>query len=409
MAMMSPSFYKLLLGQTVSWFGTLIGRLALPFVVIYILKASALDIAWVRLAEMVPGALVGLFVGVWVDRLASRLILVVSDVARACLAFTVPLAIAFDYLTLLLVVVVAGLMSLFTVSFDVAYEAYLPELVPGRDLVTANRYLSAGGSVAEVMGFAVAGLLFESTGGAWTLSVDAMTYVLSAWSLLTIRATATTAPKTTQSRQTRVHWRTELVQGLTTLNADPQLVTLTAMGVLLGAYSGISSTVYMLLVSRGLGVAPGIQGILYAVGGLGALAAAALAGRTARHLGIRGTLIAVSWVGLMGTALLPLAAGPDWLVILFVLGQQIFGDGADTLYHIHATSLRQTLIENSQMGRVNSAWHVARSTAVVLGVVAGGLLAGDIGLRGTFWIAVGFRAAAALWAYRLRPCREVHV
>lgn len=44
MAMMSPSFYKLLLGQTVSWFGTLIGRLALPFVVIYILKASALDI-----------------------------------------------------------------------------------------------------------------------------------------------------------------------------------------------------------------------------------------------------------------------------------------------------------------------------------------------------------------------------
>jgi len=204
MAMMSPSFYKLLLGQTVSWFGTLIGRLALPFVVIYILKASALDIAWVRLAEMVPGALVGLFVGVWVDRLARRLILVVSDVARACLAFTVPLAIAFDHLTLILVVVVAGLVSLFTVSFDVAYEAYLPELVPGRDLVTANRYLSAGGSVAEVMGFAVAGLLFESIGGAWTLSVDAMTYVLSAWSLLTIRATASTAPKTTQPHRARI-------------------------------------------------------------------------------------------------------------------------------------------------------------------------------------------------------------
>lgn len=52
--------------------------------------------------------------------------------------------------------------------------------------------------------------------------------------------------------------------------------------------------------------------------------------------------------------------------------------------------LRQTIIENWQMRRNNFAWYVARSTAVVLGVVlevvAGDLLAGDIGPRDTFWI-----------------------
>ena len=67
-----PDFLKLWAGQTVSLFGSLIGRFALPLVAVLTLDATPAQVALLQVVDMAPGILVGLFAGAWVDRLRRR-------------------------------------------------------------------------------------------------------------------------------------------------------------------------------------------------------------------------------------------------------------------------------------------------------------------------------------------------
>ena len=85
-----PEFLKLWSAQTISLFGSMIGRFALPLVAIYTLDASPFQVATLGAANVAPGLLLGLFAGVWVDRLRRRPLLIAADLGRALLIGSVP-------------------------------------------------------------------------------------------------------------------------------------------------------------------------------------------------------------------------------------------------------------------------------------------------------------------------------
>jgi hypothetical protein len=58
--------------HTISIFGSLITRMALPFVAILVLGAGAFEVALVRSIDLLAALLFGLLVGAWVDRLRRR-------------------------------------------------------------------------------------------------------------------------------------------------------------------------------------------------------------------------------------------------------------------------------------------------------------------------------------------------
>src|ERR1700688_1972016 len=114
-------FLKLWSGETVSDFGSLISGVAIPFAAILTLDAAPFQMALLRSAGIVAGILTVLFVGVWVDRLLGRPIMIASDLAQAILLATIPIASVAGVLKmahLYAVTFAAGLMSSF---FDVAY------------------------------------------------------------------------------------------------------------------------------------------------------------------------------------------------------------------------------------------------------------------------------------------------
>src|SRR5574341_1905331 len=96
----NPNFVRLWTGETISVFGSMIGRTALPFTAILVLDAGPLEIALLYAAELVPAFLSGPFVGVWVDRLHRRPIMIAADVGRFGLLGTIPLAHLLDALTM---------------------------------------------------------------------------------------------------------------------------------------------------------------------------------------------------------------------------------------------------------------------------------------------------------------------
>src|SRR5213593_1245794 len=123
-----PDFMKLWIGQSISEFGTPVSQIAIPWIAIKTLNASAFAVASLGTVQFLPFLLFTLPAGVWVDRLQRRSLLVVGDAGRALLLATIPVAYIYDAVTLWQLYVVAFLVGILTVFFDVAYQSYLPAL-----------------------------------------------------------------------------------------------------------------------------------------------------------------------------------------------------------------------------------------------------------------------------------------
>ncbi len=147
-----PDFLKLWAGQTISQFGSQISALALPIAAIVVLDASAFQVALLGTVEFLPFLLFTLPAGVWVDRLRRRPILVIADLGRAAALVSVPVAYAFDALTIWQLYAVGFVVGTLTVFFDVAYQSYLPSLVRRNQLVEGNSKLELSVSAAQLGG-----------------------------------------------------------------------------------------------------------------------------------------------------------------------------------------------------------------------------------------------------------------
>ena len=125
----NPDFLKLWTAQTISFVGSQVTLVALPLTAVLALHASPAQMGLLRAAELAPGLLIGLFVGAWIDRVRRRPILIAADVGRALLLGTIPLAAYFDVLVISQLYVLAFLVGILTVFFDVAHLSLLPALV----------------------------------------------------------------------------------------------------------------------------------------------------------------------------------------------------------------------------------------------------------------------------------------
>ena len=172
-------FLRLWGAQTVSQFGSQVSAIALPFVAIVALDASAFSVAALGAVEMLPFLLIALPAGVWVDRLPRRPILIAGDLGRALALASIPAAWALDVLTIWQLYVVGFVVGVFTVFFDVAYQSYLPSLVSRGRLVDGNSKLEFSRSAAQVGGPGMGGLLVGAITAPYAVLVDAVSFLWS--------------------------------------------------------------------------------------------------------------------------------------------------------------------------------------------------------------------------------------
>src|SRR5207244_6544733 len=176
-----PDFVKLWAGETISVFGSLIGRTALHFTAILVLDARPFEVAALLALGIVPELIFAPFVGVWVDRLRRRPIMIAADLGRAALLASIPATYAFDALTMEQLYLVAFLTGILSVCFGVAYQSYLPSLVNRQQLLEGNSKLTASESAAEVGAFGTAGWLVQVFSGRIAILIDAVSFLFSAF------------------------------------------------------------------------------------------------------------------------------------------------------------------------------------------------------------------------------------
>ncbi len=375
-------FRTLWIAHGISLLGSQVTFLALPLVAIVTLRATPFQMGLLGATGGIPILLFGLLIGAWVDRHRRRPALIVSDLGRAALLLTVPLAVVAGVLHLGLLLLVAFLIGTLSLVFEVAAQAFLPTLVPRERLTEANSKLELGRSAAEIAGPGVAGGMVQLVTAPFALLADAVSFVVSALLLASIRVVEPPRPRDPDSRV-----REEIREGMRWVWRHPVLRPLTGATGILAFFNSLLEAVYLLYVTRHLALAPAALGVIFALGGVGFLLGAVGAGGVARRIGAGRTLIlALALVGL-GDLATPLVGGPP---------QLCFG-AALAAFKVITASLRQGSTPDRLQGRMNATVRLLVEGLTPLGALAGGVLGQGIGLRPTLLVAVGGEVLAALW------------
>jgi predicted MFS family arabinose efflux permease len=395
------AFVRIWTASTISIFGSLITRLALPLLAIIVLDAGAIEVAVLRSIDLAATLIVGLVAGAWVDRLLRRRVLIWADLGRAILLGSIPVAAVGGWLTFAQLLAVTFAAAVLTSFFDAADNAYLPTIVERERLVEANSALAASGSAAEFTAFGISGILVQVLSAPFAVALDAVSFLVSAVFIGGIRQVEPPPPR--KSARSSVY--REIRTGLRLVVHDPILRSFASAQMAMAALWGVFGATYILFALDELDLGPAALGVITGLGGLGSLIGALVAQRSTRRWGIGPVAIGAMLLAALGNALIPLApAGAPFLAALFLAGQQLIGDSAVTVYDVTETTVRQTLVGNRELGRVTSTFRVAAGLAQLVATIGAGLLAEAIGLRATAVLAPigGLIGAAILFAGPVR-------
>lgn len=396
-------FLKLWGGQTVSLFGSLLTQFALPLLAALLLDAGAAQMALLAAAEVAPGLLLGFFAGVWVDRLRRRPLLIAADIGRALALVSIPVVAALGALHMGQLYLVAVLVSVCSVVFDAAYPAYLPTLLRRDELVAGNSRMASSESVAEVSGWGIAGVLVQVAGAPLAILVDALTFVVSAFSIHLIRAKepSVAAGDTETSRNM---WR-DVAQGLRFVAADPIRRALAGAGAVDTLFGNALGALITLYLVRDLHLAPVVMGVIFAVGGVSAFAGSLIVSRVARLWPVGRILLGAMLIYTLGAFTVPLASGPEALAVgLLIAGQCL--DAAHTIYSVTRLSHFQRTTPDRMQGRLHATLGVVEGCATIVGLALGGILGQTLGVRATLFVVCAGKLAGPL-LLALSPVRRL--
>ncbi|GID94200.1 MFS transporter [Amorphoplanes digitatis] len=377
-------FRRLWAGMTVSRLGSSVAAVTTPLIAVQVLDAGAFGVSLLTAAAWLPWLLIGLPAGAWIDRVARRPVMLISDLIAAALVISVPVAAWLGRLTMAHLLAVALLLGVATVFFTVAWTAYLPAMFDADDLVEANSALQGTESAAQVAGPAAGGLLIAAVSAVAGLVVDALSFLFSAFMLWRIRR-AERRPAVAGGGSI---WR-EIAAGVRWLLRDRFLRNLTAYGAAANLWLTGMNAITVVFLVREVGVSTAGVGMLLAAVALGGVGAAAVTPRLVSGLGGARALVACKVFGGVASLLVPLTRpGPGLCV--FVAGMLGIAAGA-IAGNVVTASFRQAYVPAGLLGRVLTGMQFVNYGAIPVGAVLGGAAAGLLGTRGAMWImAIGY-------------------
>src|SRR5712691_6566574 len=400
-----PDFVRLWAGHTISRFGTEISQLAIPLTAALVLDASAFQMGLLGTFEFAPFLLLSLFAGVWVDRLRRKPILIVADIGRAVLLGSIPLAAVLGVLRIEQLYLVGLCTGVLTVFFDVAYQAYLPALVNREHLVEGNSKLEMSRSVAQITGPGVAGALVQLVTAPLAVAMDAASFVGSVICLLFIR---TSEPRPVQHASGPSSIWGEMREGLAVVRGSPRLRSIAGCTGTSILFHNAMFAVYVLYVTRQLGIGPALLGLILAAAGPGALLGAVVAGRVAARFGLGTTIIGSALIGAAASLLVPLATGPTVVLAGTLMLSQFIGGLTNPVYNINQVSLRQAITPDRLQGRMNASMRFLVWGTIPIGALLGGALGEVFGLWPTLLAMSVCGLLAPLWIV-FSPVRALQV
>ncbi|MFF9338291.1 MULTISPECIES: MFS transporter [unclassified Streptomyces] len=383
------TFRRYWTGQTVSLVGDQISLMALPLAAVLVLGADAAQMGWLKTLELLPALLLNLPFGAWADRRANRRrIMIATDLGRAALLLTLPVAHALDLLTLGQLYAVAFGVGALSVLFEACNVTLFVALVPTERYVQANSLVNGSRSMAWLAGPGIGGVLVQVLTAPVALLADALTYLVSAGYLAKVRP-AEPAPAPVA--------KGHFTEGMRWVLREPSMRALFAASGTVQFFNYMFHTLFVLYVTRELGLGAGLLGLVLGTGAVGGLLGAVCSGAVVRRIGIGGSLVAGFLGFTLPLVLIPAADGPLPLVVGVLFAAEFLSCAGVMIVDVAAGSFQMALIPDAVRARVMGAFRTLNHGFRPLGALAGGVLGTAIGLRPTLWIATVGAVFAVLW------------
>ena len=383
------AFRRFFAGQAVSLVGDQVSLIALPLVGILVLHAGAAQMGYLTTAALVPNLLFSLHAGAWVDRRGRRReVMLAADLGRATLLASIPIAYAFDLLTIEQLYVVGFLEGLLSVFFYVAYSTLFVALVPRERYIEANQLLHGSRALSFVGGPSLGGILVQILSAPAALAADAVSFLVSAFSLSRI---SPVEPPTEPAEQGHLRAGASYIRHSPVIRAS-LLATAT-----INFFNFVFFALVILYANRYLHIQPAALGIVIGVASIGSVIGSLVTGRIGRRIGIGPAFAFGCLLFPAPLVLVPLAAGPHWLVVGCVLVAEFFSGMGVMLLDITGGAIKAAVVPDRLRARVSGAYMVVNYGVRPLGALAGGLLGAAIGVRETLWIATVGAILGVLW------------
>jgi MFS family permease len=400
--MLTSEFRKLWIGQSISAVGSAVTLIALPLTAAFTLSATAQQMGLLVAAGWLPYPLFSLFFGAWSDRLPRRPILIVSDLVRAGVLLTIPLAAFAGVLRIEHLLVAAFVAGTMTVLFHSAYVSFIPVLV-GRDaLVEANTKIALSESVARVAGPSIGGLFVQLVTAPFAILLDAISFVLSGIAVAAVRV-----HETPPARSERRRISTEIAEGIRVVIANPFIRSVTIIGLLFNAVITIGDAVYVLYATRNLGLDGALLGGVFTVGGLASVAGTTLVRRTTSRFGIGPSMVGSILLLTVAGVLVLVASGPPIIAAIYLAVRAALLAFSAAVFNVTSSSLFQAAVPTRLLGRVSGAGAVGLGLIPVCAIL-GGWLGETVGLWNTLAISIGGQFVAFLYV-AFSPLRRIRV
>ncbi|MFL5690999.1 MAG: MFS transporter [Ktedonobacteraceae bacterium] len=401
------SFVLFWLGRAISLLGTAITSVVLP-ILVYRLTASALLTSLLATLEVLPYLLFGLFAGEVADRVDRRRLMVGCDLLNTFLLGSIPAAGWLHALTVPHIFVVALLSASAFVWFDAADFGAIPTLVGREHLVAATSAIASMSTVVGIVGPALGGVLIATIGPAAALSFDAISYLLSAISLLLIPRAFSSMQLSNQLPQPPVHRTlTGIREGMSFLWHHQLVRVLTFLSFGLSFTGGAVSGLLVVYAVQALHLSSNDAriGLLFTAGATGSFVASLLLPQLTKRS-------PVGWISLVAMSLnlillLLLAGVSSWGVALVLYASW---ELSYTLITTNGRALRQLVIPDHLQSRVNAYARMIAWGGTPFGAAVGGLLAQVTTIRTTYLIlAAGIALSTLLgWFSPLRQRTKIH-
>jgi predicted MFS family arabinose efflux permease len=388
-------FLRLWTAQTLSQFTGQVGSLAVPLVAIAVLEVNAFQVGLLATVASLPFLLFSLPVGVVVDRVRRRPVLIAADIVAGLALVSIPLAYLVDVLTIWQLYAVGFTTGTCRVFFDVAYMSYLPSLVTRDELQEGNSKLEVSRSGSMVAGPGFAGVLVEAVTAPYAVAVNAVGLLGSAAFMLGIRRRESEPADVALAPTARkgVRMLREIKDGLVFVVRHPYMRPSMVFITIQNFFTALMFAILLLFAIREVGMTAAEAGFAFALGNIGALIGALVARRAALLVGgIGRALVIASALG--GAAWLFVPVTPAEMATAFIaVALGLFGFSA-MVWYVVGISLFQATTPDRFLGRANASRRFVVWGINPIGALAGGVLAESVGLRETMWIgAIGASVA----------------
>jgi predicted MFS family arabinose efflux permease len=251
-------------------------------------------------------------------------------------------------------------------------------------------------SAAHVVGPGLGGVLVQLLTAPVAVAGDALSFAASALGIALIR---TNEPPPSSEPSGRSLWA-EARDGLSFVLADPILSRIALAGFIFVLFDSAFFSLYVLYVTRELGVAPVVLGVIFMLGGIGGVAGALIAARVATRFGLGRAIVVGAILAGVGDAIIPWAGVmPVLTVPLLGLAELIVVLGV-SIFTVNELTLRQRVTPDALQGRMHATFGVAVGGGQVLGALGGGVVAELVGVRPLLLVAATATLAAGLWLLR---------